>query len=159
MTMKERFDAKVSRRGPMHPSDPKKGRCHLWTGARNAKGRYGAFRIEGKLTGAHRASWMIHRGPIPKRKQVLHSCDRGLCVNDDHLFLGTRADNMRDKEAKGRANHARGSRNGASKLTEKQVAEIRAIYARKEMTQTVLAALFGVSQPMIGNIVRGKSWS
>lgn len=56
---------------------------------------------------------------------VCHKCDTPLCINPDHLFLGTHSDNMRDKETKGRANHAIGNRHPRTKLTPEQVMEIR----------------------------------
>ena len=79
--------------------------CWLWTGATVP---FGYGRINGGRTGvgvllAHRASWEIYRGPVPEELCVLHRCDIPQCVNPDHLFLGTHADNVADKIAKGRA--------------------------------------------------------
>ena len=61
----------------------------------------------------NRASWQAHFGPIKNGLHVLHICDIPLCVNPDHLFLGTHQDNMDDKERKGRGNQPTGDRNGA----------------------------------------------
>lgn len=80
--------------------------CWIWSGARSSKRRGGHERgqisINGKLTFVHRASWLIHYGPIPSGLLVCHSCDTPLCVNPSHLFLGTQKDNMKDCAAKGR---------------------------------------------------------
>lgn len=75
--------------------------CWLWraTGGR----RYGSLFVDGRREQAHRVSWLLHRGKIPDGLHVLHKCDTPLCVNPDHLFLGTHADNMADMKAKGRA--------------------------------------------------------
>ena len=53
---------------------------------------------------AHRVSWMIHKGEIPKGMQVLHKCDNRICTNPEHLFLGTQKDNVDDMIKKGRYN-------------------------------------------------------
>ncbi len=108
MTLQERFDEKVIAIGTRC--------CWLWTGAMGGHG-YGSIRVSRGPTGtvlAHRVSYELHRGLIPKGEGphgtcVLHRCDNPLCVNPDHLFLGTHADNMRDRDQKGRA---RGGHNG-----------------------------------------------
>lgn len=91
---------------------------------------------------------------------MLHRCDVPECVNPKHLFIGTPSDNMLDKVQKGRA---RGALPGAShhgaKLTERDVIEIRRLYADGGITQRALADQFGVHQVQIGNIVRGESWA
>jgi hypothetical protein len=79
----------------------KKTGCWLWERAVKGEG-YGHKWYDGKLQSAHRISWQIHRGPIPDGLWVLHRCDVMLCVNPDHLFLGTHQDNVDDKHRKGR---------------------------------------------------------
>lgn len=79
--------------------------CWIWgmsvrTGRR---GGYGQIKVGKKMVSAHRISYLIHKGEIPKDLQVLHSCDVRSCVNPDHLFLGTQQENMDDMINKGRA--------------------------------------------------------
>jgi hypothetical protein len=91
----------------------KSGDCWLWTGksVTKKKGGYGRLKVNGKSVLAHRYAWELRHGPIPEGKKVLHRCDVPLCMTDEHHFLGSQADNVADRQAKGRT--ARGDRSGA----------------------------------------------
>lgn len=92
MTLVERFTVKVDRQDG----------CHEWKGARSGGG-YGYMKVDGKVVTAHRIAWLIHKGSIPHNMEVCHSCDNPGCVNVQHLWVGTHADNMKDMAGKGRA--------------------------------------------------------
>ncbi len=85
----ERFWSKVD----------KSGDCWLWRGSVNPQG-YGTFSFGGKSRGAHRVSYLLSKGEIGDGLCVCHTCDNPPCVNPDHLWLGTQADNMRDMGSK-----------------------------------------------------------
>lgn len=92
--MKERFLAKVN----------KTDTCWLWTASVRGSSGYGAFRIGRKIYSAHRVSYKLFKGEIPIGLLVCHACDNRMCVNPEHLFLGTYSDNMKDCSKKGRIN-------------------------------------------------------
>lgn len=133
--------------------------CWEWRGSVWAdRGGYGRFHIKGKAYRAHRISWMIHRGKIPKKMFVCHTCDNTKCVNPDHLFLGTPNDNTQDKINKGRARYDYGRWHHSAKLDDRKVKLIKKHYANGVM-QKDLAIKFGVSRATICFIVNGKRWS
>ena len=101
--------------------------CNIWEGAIWSQGRYGMRKFNGKSMGAHRAAWIELNGEIPKGLVVCHKCDNGLCVNPNHLFLGTMKDNMQDCKAKGRLlnGNQKGINNNNSKYSYEQYAQIK----------------------------------
>jgi hypothetical protein len=151
----------------MYVPVPESG-CWLWTGDQGGRG-YGRIRISPAGTFmAHRLSYLLHRGEIADGLFVCHRCDVRLCVNPDHLFLGTPADNNRDRDMKGRGrpnpgrtgakNPPKHERHLKAKLTWAQVAEIRRLAAERSMTQHQIAAKFGITQGNVWQIKSGSTW-
>lgn len=130
--------------------------CWLWQGAINDDG-YGILRFRGEAHKSHRLAWILTNGE-PGDLHVLHRCDNRRCCNLSHLFLGTHADNMKDMALKGRGTKRCGEDVPISKLKEKDIFAILELHEVQEMTQTAIARLYNVSQPNIGNIVRGDTW-
>ncbi|WP_420872710.1 HNH endonuclease [Paenibacillus ehimensis] len=104
---------------------------------------------------AHRYSYQMHKGTIPKGMFVMHSCDNRLCVNPDHLIVGTHRDNMDDMINKKR--QAVGERVKSSKLTKEKVKEIRSLRKRGLMYKDI-AVRFGVSAYHVKDICRFRVW-
>jgi hypothetical protein len=132
--------------------------CWIWTGGTRPNGKgvlYPKHWNENKKAiGAHRFSYIIHHGIIEDGIYVCHKCDTPLCVNPEHLFLGSHQDNMKDMTEKNRSYKGRGEKKHCSKLTNKQANEIR----ENPLSQSKLAKIYGVSQTTIGRIKRGVSY-
>jgi HNH endonuclease len=104
----------------------------------------------------HRVSYELHVAPIPPDLCVLHKCDVRSCTNPTHLFLGTKADNNRDKIMKRRQAH--GESHHWAKLTQAQADLIRAIHAGEASMQQI-SALFGVSRALVSLVLQNKIWA
>ena len=130
----ERFFAKVKR---------VETGCLEWQSTIKKDG-YGSFHFDGKSVQAHRVAYELFFGKIPAGVKVLHKCDNRKCVNVNHLFLGSLADNVVDMDAKGR----RGSK---SKLTYDQVEQIKGMLVDR-YSQTEIGKIFGVCQTVISRI-------
>lgn len=113
--------------------------------------------VGGVTMRAHRVSWEIHFGQIPKGLCVLHRCDNPPCCKPEHLFLGSVVDNVADRCKKGRT--ANGERHGSSRLSESDVREIRGMYSRgKSIGFKLIARKFGVTPMTVKRAVAGITW-
>lgn len=135
--------------------------CWIWDGY-GFSGRYGSFNMGGRGMDemAHRASWKLNKGPIPPGMDVCHKCDVPRCVNPEHLFIGSRSDNLKDMVSKKRAgNHQRldGKPNKRFILTVEQVQEIRALYPAGG-SYAKLGKRYGVSAITISRVVSGERY-
>jgi hypothetical protein len=135
-----------------HIQEENSDECWNWTGAKTME--YGTFeRLYGRrrfIFMAHRLAWMFyHRKPIPDGMHILHKCDNPSCCNPRHLFLGSQADNMRDRDSKGR--------NGRAKLSKGDVYKIRRLLSLGTL-QRKIAKRFNVDRGTISAIKQKRNW-
>lgn len=128
--------------------------CWIWTGQSNPGTGYGAIRYNTKRTDTHRFSYALRYGEIPKGMEVCHKCDVRLCVNPDHLFLGTRLDNAQDMARKNRGTI--GQKNPNAKITNLQAVVIRE--ALQLFEQKSIAKYFNVTPQTVSGIASGRTW-
>ncbi|HEV2155456.1 hypothetical protein [Bradyrhizobium sp.] len=150
-TRQQRFDRKWI-------PEPNCG-CHIWIGGLNEHG-YGVFWNGERLEKAHRFALKAAGVEVPDSADVLHRCDFPPCVNPDHLFVGDAFANVDDMWAKRRATvlRRRGTAQAHAKLTDEKAAEIRRAYTAFEANQYELAAIYGVSQRTIWNVINTRNW-
>lgn len=137
LTIEERFWHYVQKRDG----------CWLWVGAKSPLG-YGRFRCMGHTVQAHRMVYEFVRGEIGGL-HVCHTCDNPACVNPEHLFLGTDADNHDDKARKLRAGRV---------LSPEQVRSIKAQLSVEHPPLHIIAERYNVSRKAIQRIKNGTSW-
>jgi hypothetical protein len=138
------------------------GGCTLWEGAVAPSG-YGKFpttRFGTRV--AHRVAWIRANGPIPSGMLVCHTCDTPLCVNLEHLFLGTPADNMRDKMLKGRCSRTATTRPGGghprATLSDAEALQMREHYAGGANRQAI-SLLYDVPLDVVKKIIYRRSYT
>jgi hypothetical protein len=132
--------------------------CWEWQGNQTDFG-YGKFTYRGKTYLAHRVSWEIHYGAIPKGKFVCHNCpdgDNPRCANPHHLWLGTSTENTADRQAKGR--QAKGTKYPHAKISDPDVHQIRK-WHQQGITNRQIAKLIGCSNSTVDRIVSGRAWN
>ena len=157
LPIEERFFKKVN----------KTKECWFWIGQLNFHG-YGVIHLypnqyNDKKILAHRLSYKIHKGEIPKDMCVRHSCDIRNCVNPNHLWIGTKSDNHKDMWAKGRQpdytkTGIPGENHPMAKLTWKKVNKIRKMLSSRKYKQIYIAKIFNAHPMTISNIIHNKQW-
>jgi len=149
----EKFWSKVRKAGP--------DECWLWTASGYMNG-YGKMNLSFgdwfMTTGAHRISYAIHFGSIPKNRYVLHKCDVRRCVNPNHFFIGDALDNARDKIKKGRDNS--GTVNGMARkdVSENDIYFMREMYASGRWSMDEIGKIFYKNKNTARKAIIGISW-
>ena len=127
--------------------------CWRWSGSTFKQG-YGRVRLGQHVFKAHRIAYYIATGHDPLPLMVCHTCDNPMCCNPSHLFLGTKGDNNRDRELKGRGIQHKGEKHGQARLTESDVRVIR----RSRRSLSWLAKRYGVSPSHVCQIRKRTMW-
>lgn len=139
--LQKRFWAKVRKAGA--------NVCWEWQ-ASKFKGRgYGTFVVEGRLWSAHRVSYVLAHGSIPKGLYICHTCDNQGCVNPAHLYAGTHDDNTRDAIERGR--NPKGQKHGMAKFSEETLQQVRDL-TEQGISERQVAAMLGVSSSQVHRI-------
>lgn len=145
-TIQEKLEDKIA-------FEPTSG-CWIWLGTVESRGNYGQINIGNVSKKPHRLSYLIHKGD-PTGFSVLHHCDTPLCVNPDHLYLGTHKDNINDMVRRNR--QASGERCHKSKLDSLQVLVIKKCIS-EGMNIPQIAKYFSVAPNTIRSINKGITW-
>lgn len=130
--------------------------CWIWLGTLEVEW-YGVLQCNKKRMKAHRLSWILHKGPIPKGLCVLHKCDVPPCVNPEHLFAGTCQKNVEDMDNKGRRSIPFGERNGNAKMGDEIARRVRQL-AKDGVDLKTIGQLSGLTPHYCARIIRRDIW-
>ena len=148
ISLEDKFWGFVDKKGPDD--------CWEWNGNILSQGYGRMYHHSTNEPKAHRLSYMINVGEIPKGALIRHSCNNPKCVNPNHLSIGTNQDNSDDMKNTNRS--LTGEKHPQSKLTNKDIIEIRNMFFKSKCKITTLAYKYGVSDAAIHSIVTGNSW-
>lgn len=134
-------------------------KCWLWIGETIQGKGYGIFWCGSRQYLAHRLAYLLHFKADPGEMLVCHKCDNPKCVNPNHFFLGTHADNHKDMRAKGRHPQLgpRGEAHPKATLKNHQVIEIRAL-AESGMSDRKIADLFKINHATVYQVRKRITW-
>lgn len=130
------------------------GECRIWHGCK-VTGGYGMLTVRGRGRLAHHISWIEHHGGEPIGYDFCHTCDTPACINPDHIWVGTTAENMADMAQKGRNRQPRGEAHNKAKLT---VAQVREIYTA-DGNGPEISRRFGIDKSTVYSIKSGVTWA
>ena len=142
--LEQRFWSKTS-------PEPNSG-CWLWEGSLTRG--YGMIKLSGQNIYATHAALMLYGPPRPTGAIACHHCDVPACVNPDHLYWGSQADNMQDMVTRARARPPRGEDHGMAVLTLDQVMEIKS----SPEGPTIIARRLGIRLSAVEDIRYGRAW-
>lgn len=150
LVVSEIFGPRDLRRFKAFYTESEPDECWMWNGGGWPQG---VFWFRGQCVVASRFAFLVAHGYWPAM-QALHTCDHGGCVNPKHIYDGSHAENMRDREVRNRHLHAPTT----PKLTMDQAREIRARYAAGGVTYKKLSLEYGLSQAQLSHLIRGISY-
>lgn len=128
--------------------------CHICTSHKKHHTGYIQIKVGNKLKLLHRVMYEEKYGTIPKGLCACHICDTRNCINPDHIFLGTQADNVKDMINKGRKINSIGKNQYGFKLFK----AIRMLdnYEEISFNQSEFARKYGLDQPNIQHCLKGR---
>lgn len=149
LSFEERFWERVNKNGPEHPEF---GQCWIWTGYIHNRNGFGFIKEKGVPCLAHRSSYELHFGAIPKSRVVNQSCENKICVRPEHLVLGTYKEKIHKMIDKGMSNFL-----GNRKLSDEDIVTIRHFF-NDTTSHDFLSRHFKVSICTIKRIQYGYCW-
>ena len=130
-----------------------------WEWQSTTDGKYGTFGLKGKAYKAHRIAYLLHNKSQPDiDKDVCHSCDNPPCVNPNHLFLGTRSENLRDMHSKGRwvcPEKLKGDKSPYVVHSDKKIRKLIFLYKSGCFSSHYLGERYGVPRSLVYRVIQG----
>lgn len=146
----------IQQRIEKHSIQNEKNGCVEWVAFKNHCG-YGRINVGGQIRFAHRVAYELKHGKIPDGIEICHFCDNPACVNVDHLFPATHAENMADMRQKGRADRLKKSKGVLHHMAKLHDADVKKILL-DDRSPSAICAEYGVTEGAIRQIKVRKTW-